>query len=352
MKGYCKMVDDMIEKPEEGKTFQFDKQNISGSSQIIKKILLQSTLPPFVVSLFFMIALLVSIFCKMFLYDYTLISSVLEDTTASYTIKEYNPQYQKEIETTHKKEIGKGTVVKVQSLQDNAILTSQGLIEKKYLSAPEKGYIAKSYQPLVVFIFALLCFGAFNLFLMRLIASYRAIRMLKKTNFKILSENVIRSIQGSTSTLKSIINVVSAVVVTWLIDHKLQTISVTYAFTGSDNQFLNWLITCYQDKIEMVRFTIFMIVYIIFGYIILLISLNKYTCKRCKMPFSFFITDEYTKNQHTIQQTEYREESISGRMRKVPYIVNYECYDHYTVRECSLCDYRNISGPKHCKRKI
>lgn len=52
MKGYCKMVDDMIEKPEEGKTFQFDKQNISGSSQIIKKILLQSTLPPFVVSLF------------------------------------------------------------------------------------------------------------------------------------------------------------------------------------------------------------------------------------------------------------------------------------------------------------
>ena len=193
------------------------------------KILYASANRPFGLFLVFLAAILIIRSCESLFSEHTLIATTLQDTSASHVHEEYNLPTQTHIKETRTNDISKGTIVKVLSTQDDFTSTPFGKIKSTHLSTPEMGYLAKPYKPFVVFVCWLLCFGAFNLFLMRLIAACSAMHTLKKQKFNIPIDNILQSIKGKETTFAAIANVIITIVLTFGSIYKLQALSLTYA---------------------------------------------------------------------------------------------------------------------------
>lgn len=95
---------------------------------------------------------------------------------------------------------------------------------------------------------------------------------------------------------------------------------------------------------------IFCLLSMIICYIAMRLSLKKYTCPFCHVPFSFFVIDQYDDNYRTYSRTEYRTENRNGRTERIPYIAAYRECDRHITRKCKQCGEQKETVTIHRER--
>jgi len=186
----------------------------------------------------------------------------------------------------------------------------------------------------------------FNILLFRLISSCVILRFLKIIPDKNFPDVMVKKIIEFTSWGKSLVTILLSLFLAALIYYFLQSFIMTYAFSGSDNSFINWIVElCSNNKI-IVNLFILAAIYITIALIIIRISMIEYCCPKCKNDFVFFTVRHYRDNEY--KGSEQVEESYSGvsgfgkqyhgtRLRTV----TVEYYDYHTVKKCLWCGYES-----------
>lgn len=147
---------------------------------------------------------------------------------------------------------------------------------------------------------------------------------------------VQRSVKGSSTITKTVIIFLLSCFVSAFLNKKINVAVVSYAFSDGDNAFLNAFVNFYTDAQAYVFAALFLLVNLLISFIIICYGLNKYTCPKCGIPFSFFLEDTYETDCHTFYKRE--QKSVNGRLRYVR--VAYERYTYNEEFECEECAYR------------
>lgn len=271
-----------------------------------------------------------------FAHKYTLVSEVLEDTSYYSNNEEH-------------KELGKlqkGDKVEYLQAEDDGkwTRTDYGRIRSKALSKPQNDYINKWWKELSLIISFLILIISLNLIITRLIASYSAISIIRKNiltyGSSLTFAKVISCVKSAANITRSAVVIPIAFVIALLIKNQLDTMAVSYAFSGGDNSLINALLEYYQLHPIRVRLSIFLLLDITISYLVLYLALKSYTCPFCGAPFNFFVIDTFETDVHTYHKTEYRTERHNNRDVRVRYTVPYKDYTLHIIKECSHCDKR------------
>lgn len=271
-----------------------------------------------------------------FAHKYTLVSEVLEDTSYYSNNEEHKElgklQKGDKVEYLQTEESGKWTQ------------TDYGRIRSKALSEPKNDYINKWWKELSLIISFLILIISLNLIITRLIASYSAISIIRKNiltyGSSLTFAKVINCVKGAADITRSAVVIPIAFVIALLIKNQLDTLAVSYAFSGGDNSLINTLLEYYQLHPIRVRLSIFLLLDITVSYLVLYLALKSYTCPFCGAPFNFFVIDTFETDVHTYHKTEYRTERHNNRDVRVRYTVPYKDYTLHTIKECSHCGKR------------
>lgn len=271
---------------------------------------------------------------KDFSHKYTLVSEALVDTT--YYTQTSDGKKERLLKKGEKVEILSNTV------NGKTLETNLGKLPSKNLSTPQNGYIMHWWAQFYWALFPFLLVITLNLILLRIIITFRAIRVNKKYNqshdTQLDKNDIIYCTKNEASVFKACLIIPFAYLITFFARKQLDAMALSYAFSSGDNSFINYILEHYQDKPLLFVTVIFIIFDIILGYFLILWSLRKYNCPYCHAPFSFFVIKTYDTDINTFNKTEYRSEQRNGRTVKVPYIVAYKNYNHHVIKQCNICE--------------
>lgn len=311
---------------------QKPKISFNGQLNIISNCLLMPLFSCLVAACF----IITVFYYQDFAHKYTLVSEVLEDT--SYYS---NNEGHKELG-----QLKKGAKVEYLQTEDNEkwTQTDYGRIRSKALSEPKNDYINKWWKELSLVIVFLILIISLNLIIARLIASYSAISIIRKNiltyGSSLTFAKVINCVKGAANITRSAVVIPIAFVIVLLIKNQLDTMAVSYAFSGGDNSMINAVLEYYQRHPIRVRLSIFLLLDITISYLILYLALKNYTCPFCGAPFNFFVIDTFETDVHTYHKTEYRTERHNNRDVRVRYTVPYKDYTLHIIKKCFHCGKR------------